>query len=545
MAMEKNTARNMHLAEKAWLAIHMLTLYATLVNQSALLAATAMVPNKEAATSLTPANWLQQSKIENFNQFLSLGQIKPASNNAKVRLSEADLVTIALSNSPEIRSAIYQYKQADYQVRSAYGAYYPSLSAFNSSLSGNNSNTTLNYGGPDWGSTKAEKEYKGQIDKANTGTTRFYQGLLGLQISYNLLDMPRDLTISQAIESREYYKKLISYAIKQKLQSVRLAILGIQTADELIKAYKQSAEFAKSAYQQILMSYNKGYSTKIDVDNYYALYNGYQANVATSLSSRQTAVSQLLAQLSWPQTIDIDVDGKMQEPRNWPLTLQQSLTSADRHSEQVQTLIIQSKINYIQAKNEVATYLPVISLNAYGYTNGQAGTIDLGYPAGTINTSISGSISLNLNWTLFDGLSSLNSSKAYKQSALSYQQQSESQKYSIEQSVNSYYALIKANAVAYKLNTNAVKAQEELTSLTLIGYKSGYNTVFDLVNAQQNTVNSLIGQIQSLQNVNSGLIQIQTNTGSFLCNEPAMTHACDLLTALGSNDFSNLNDAKE
>ena len=522
-----------------------ITAYTLLSSPSPILAAIQPKLNHNIAEIKLPHNWPEQSNVESFNQFLTLRQIKPESTNGKIKLSEADLVVIAMANSPEIRSAIYQYKQADYQVRSAYGAYYPNISAFNSSLSYNYSNSTFEFGGPNWGSTVIEKKRKKQIDQGNSGITSIYQGLLGLQISFNLLDVPRDLGIAEAMESREYYHKLLSYAVKQKLQSVQLAVLSIQAADQLISAYSQSAKFAKSAYEQILMSYQKGYATKIDVNNYYALYNAYQANVATSLSSRQSALSQLLGQLSWPQTIVIDVDGSMKQPKSWPLSLEDSLRYGRQNSEQVQTLMIQSKINHIQAKNEIAAYLPVLSLNAYGYKNSQIGSIYIDDPSGTTNSSVNSAVSLNLNWTLFDGFTSLNNSKAYKQSMLSYKEQSEAQRYSVEQSINSYDASIKANTVAYAFNAKAFEAQTELTNLTLIGYKSGYNTVFDLVNAQQNSVNSLIGQIQSLQNVNSSLIQIQTNTGAYLCNDPVVKYACNLLKVFKSSDFTDLDQKNQ
>ena len=487
-----------------------ITAYTLLSSPSPILAAIQPKLNHNIAEIKLPHNWPEQSNVESFNQFLTLRQIKPESTNGKIKLSEADLIVIAMANSPEIRSAIYQYKQADYQVRSAYGAYYPNISAFNSSLSYNYSNSTFEFGGPNWGSTVIEKILKKQTDRGNSGITSFYQGLLGLQISFNLLDVPRDLGIAEAMESREYYHKLLSYAVKQKLQSVQLAVLSIQAADQLISAYRQSAKFAKSAYEQILMSYQKGYATKIDVNNYYALYNAYQANVATSLSSRQSALSQLLGQLSWPQTIVIDVDGSMKQPKSWPLSLEDSLRYGRQNSEQVQTLMIQSKINHIQAKNEIAAYLPVLSLNAYGYKNSQIGSIYIDDPTGTTNSSVNSA-----------------------------------QRYSVEQSINSYDASIKANTVAYAFNAKAFEAQTELTNLTLIGYKSGYNTVFDLVNAQQNSVNSLIGQIQSLQNVNSSLIQIQTNTGAYLCNDPVVKYACNLLKVFKSSDFTDLDQKNQ
>lgn len=500
---------------------------------------------KRDILKILPVNWQQLTTIRDFNQYLQLNQIRPDNATSHAKLSEAEIVIIGLANSPEIRSSIYQYRQADYQAKSAYGAYLPNLSAFeNSGIGGNYSSTTFNYGGSSWGSTTLQRLQKQNIDSNNTGITNYFQGLLGVQLSFNLIDVPRDLTIAAAIENRLYYKTLISYAVKQKLQSLRLAVLQIQTADQLIEAYTQSANFAKSAYEQILKSYEGGYSTRIDVDNYYALYNSYQANLATSISSRQAAVSQLLSQMSWPQTVDIDVKGTMHKPKEWPLSLEKSIVFANANSEQVEALLIQSKINNIQAKNELAGYLPVISVNGYGYKDNQIGIIDIGYPSGTTSKSFYTGISVNLNWTLFDGLSNLNNAKSYKQSMRSYEQQSLTEKYSIEQSVGNFYASIKANSIAYTLNANAYQAQRRLTGLTLIGFKTGYNTVFDLVNAQQNTVNSQISQIQSQQTANSSLIQIQTFTGGYMCNDEVVRYACELLLIFNPKDFTNLETPK-
>lgn len=490
--------------------------------------------------SIIPSDWAPRSKVKDFNEFLHLGKVSPDSETGRAKLSESEIVAIGLVNSPEIRSSIYQYKQADYQLKSAYGAYFPSLSAFNTNVGTVYSSTTFNYGGTNWGATPLEKRDKKSIDKSNTGITNYFQGLLGAQISVNIFDLPRDMSVASAIDSRNYYKILISYALKQKLQSLRLAVLQIQAADNLIAAYTQSAKFAKSAYEQILKSYEGGYSTKIDVDNYYALYNSYQANVATSISARQTAVSQLLAQMSWPQSVDIEVNGSMQQPREWPMSLKDSIVLANQNSEQVKALILQSKISGIQAQSELAGYLPVISLNAYGYANNQMGKVYIGDPPGTTSKAVNTAVVLNLNWTIFDGFINLNNARAFQQNKQSYMQQSLTQKFSVEESVGTYHSSIRANTIAYSLNSQAYQSQRELTGLTLIGYKTGYNTVFDLVNAQQNTVNSQIAQIQSQQTVNSSLIQMQTFTGGYLCTDAVVKYACELLTVFESPNFINL-----
>ena len=291
------------------------------------------------------SNWENNTKVENFSDYLKLGRIEPPKNSGRLNLTDKELVKIGLANSPEIRSSIYQYRQTDYEVRSAYAAYFPTITAFNTSIGQNNSNSTFEFGGEGYGNGKTREEQR-QIDTINansTGITNYYQGLLGVQISYNLVDIPRDLSIAQAMESRKYYKTLISYAVKQKLQSLRLAIVSVQSADKLIKAYQNSAAFAKKAYEQILKSYQGGYATKIDVDNYFALYNGYQANVAASMATRQAAVSQLLAQMSWPQTIDIEMSDNLEPPKDWPIDLANSIKLADKNSELIQNLIIQSK----------------------------------------------------------------------------------------------------------------------------------------------------------------------------------------------------------
>jgi outer membrane protein TolC len=493
------------------------------------------------------SNWENNTKVENFSDYLKLGRIEPPKNSGRLNLTDKELVKIGLANSPEIRSSIYQYRQTDYEVRSAYAAYFPTITAFNTSIGQNNSNSTFEFGGEGYGNGKTREEQR-QIDTINansTGITNYYQGLLGVQLSYNLVDIPRDLSIAQAMESRKYYKTLISYAVKQKLQSLRLAIVSVQSADKLIKAYQNSAAFAKKAYEQILKSYQGGYTTKIDVDNYFALYNGYQANVAASMATRQAAVSQLLAQMSWPQTIDIEMSDNLEPPKDWPIDLANSIKLADKNSELIQNLIIQSKINKIQAKSELANYLPVVSFNAYGYLENQNGQIYIGDPPGSTNRSTNSSISLNLSWTLFDGLGNLNNSRAYKQSMYSFEQQSESQKYSVQQSVHSGYAAIKGNLTAFKLNSKAYESLQQLTKLTLKGYQSGYNTVFDLVNAQQDNVSSLIGIIQNNTTVNSNLIQMQTNTGAYACENQSVKYACDLLVAFESKDFTKTTEKKQ
>ena len=70
---------------------------------------------------------------------------------------------------------------------------------------------------------------------------------------------------------------------------------------------------------------------------------------------------------------------------------------------------------------------------------------------------------------------------------------------------------------------------------------SGYNTVFNLIKAQQDAVESVEATIRNAEEINQNYIDLQRLTGIVSCNIKKADAYCKILKALAPNSFRHLN----
>ena len=342
---------------------------------------------------------------------------------------------------------------------------------------------------------------------------------------------------------KKYYYNMIIEELKNEYKKVTNNLLNVKINDKFVDLYSKAADYAKKAYTNIVESYLGGFSTKIDVINYEAQYLAYEAKEATYLGKKKEAISNLLESMGWPQDIDIDLTDDLRISGKWPINEDESIAMAINNSEKIRNLAIQSHKSYIQSQNALYGYIPVVSLNLTGSATKARGEVtrDWPYSSGEYNTSAS--VSVGIQWTLFDGFSNFNTATSYKKAGQSYNQQKENEILTIESKVSSEIASQAAELDAYRLNQKAFQARRDLTELTNIGFMSGYNTVFDLIKAQQDTVESVEATINNAEKINQSYIDLQQLTGIVSCNQQQATSYCEILNTLSPNSFQNIDSA--
>ena len=490
--------------------------------------------------------------INDPENFVDLPKIMPAGNpREQLFIKDKDAVNIALVNSPNIKSAVFQYQEQISKLRATYSAYYPSLSLYNTSYSWSESYETLEYGKAfqeqtttdPFGIPTIEKIPASVIDSQNISYSNTNTFNIGLQLSYNIFDSQRDLNIAEEMEMKKYYYNMIIEELKNEYKKVTNNILNVKINDKFVDLYSKAADYAKKAYTNIVESYLGGFSTKIDVINYEAQYLAYEAKEATYLGKKKEAISNLLESMGWPQDIDIDLTDDLRISGKWPINEDESIAMAINNSEKIRNLAIQSHKSYIQSQNALYGYIPVVSLNLTGSATKARGEVtrDWPYSSGEYNTNAS--VSVGIQWTLFDGFSNFNTATSYKKAGQSYNQQKENEILTIESKVSSEIASQAAELDAYRLNQKAFQARRDLTELTNIGFMSGYNTVFDLIKAQQDTVESVEATINNAEKINQSYIDLQQLTGIVSCNQQQATSYCEILNTLSPNSFQNIDSA--
>jgi outer membrane protein TolC len=490
--------------------------------------------------------------IKDTDEFIDLPKIIPlVSPGKQISISDEDSIHIALINSANIKSAVFQYQEQIAKLRTAYSAYYPSLSLYNTSYSWSESYETLEYGEAfqeqtttnQFGIPTIEKIPASVIDSQNISYSNTNTFTAGLQLSFNIFDPKRDLNIAEEMEMKKYYYNMIIEEVKNEYKTINDNILKVKINDKFVELYSKAADYAKTAFKRIVESYLGGFSTDIDVNNYKAQYLAYEAKEATYMGKKGEAISNLLKSMGWPQDTNIGLVDDLTISSKWPINKNESITMAIKNSEKIRNLAIQSQKSYIQSQNALYGYIPVVSLNLTGSASKARGEVtkDWPYTSGEYNTSAS--VSVGVQWSLFDGFSNFNTATSYKKAGQSYNQQKQNEILTIESKVSTEITSQAAELEAYRLNQKAFQARKDLTELTNLGFMSGYNTVFDLIKAQQDTVESMEATINNAERINQSYIDLQQLTGYVSCNQKQAISYCEILNALAPYSFKQIDSA--
>ena len=135
---------------------------------------------------------------------------------------------------------------------------------------------------------------------------------------------------------------MIIEEIKDEYQTVSNNLLNVKINTEYASLYSQAADYAKNAYQKIVESYQGGFSTKLDVDNYLAQYLSYEAQKISFLGKREQAISDLLESMGWPQNINITLREPLAISEKWPIA-QTTNKDGNKNNERIKNLSIQSQ----------------------------------------------------------------------------------------------------------------------------------------------------------------------------------------------------------
>ena len=492
------------------------------------------------------------SKMNDPQAFIELRPILPEKGGKRsITLSDADAVNAAIINSPNIKSAVYQYQEQIAKLRAAYSAYYPSLSLYNTSYSWSESYEKLEYGKAfqvqtttnPFGVPTIEKIPASVIDSQNMSYSNTNTFNIGLQLSYNILDSKRDLNIAEEMEMKKYYYNMIIEELKNEYKTVTNNLLNVKINKKFVELYSKAANYSKTAFKRIVESYSGGFSTEIDVNNYKAQYLAYKAKEATYMGKKEKAISNLLKSMGWPQDTNIGLKDDLTISNKWPINKDESITMAIKNSEKIRNLGIQSQKSYIQSQNALYGYIPVVSVNLTGSASKARGEVtkDWPYTSGEYNTSAS--VSVEVQWSIFDGFSNFNTSTSFKKASQSYNQQKQNEILTIESKVSSEITSQAAELEAYRLNQEAFQARKDLTELTNLGFMSGYNTVFDLIKAQQDTVESVEATINNAEKINQSYIDLQQLTGFVSCKQQQAISYCEILNALAPYSFQKIDSA--
>ena len=426
-----------------------------------------------------------------------------------------------LDQSPAVLSSLYQLDAAKFQLKSAQGAWWPSISMSNSSILFTDIQAGQNYGGspnspsspgssgtafnPFNGSTSRDG-IKARLNGNGGGLvpwsqsySRYTQAYPVIQLQWNFLNPTRYPQIAaakkqlkQAEVALEQAKRTNRQQLQQAYGMARYAGFNIAEILKIINVQKEIlSEIEAQVEARVIprMSINQAYSDLLS----------YQNQLQLNLLKQENALAQIKS-LLWSRTnqsawhpiakqylltaLSKDFPLVIQQ---WPETNAETYRLAVHYSTQLAQTKLQAGINRDNANAQWGGILPTVGILAYStyqYTWGSQNYVPPDQPNGAQSGSFANYAGLSFSWNIFDGYATRNQAIAYEKMAASSEMEYVQQKSQLDAQVASLMNQLNINKRSITLALENLVNSDRIKNDVEARKEAGLNTFVDFYNAE-------------------------------------------------------------
>lgn len=414
-------------------------------------------------------------------------------------LALVELADIALRGNPATRKAWSNARAAAAQVEQARGYFLPTLVG---TAGGTRQDTEAN---PD----------SFDADYLKYGP--------GLQLNYLVLNFGggREAAVEQALQTVYAADFAFNRSIQDVLLAVETAYYGLVSAQSGIEAAQASVKDAQLALDTAKERTAAGVGTVLDVLHAQASYDQAQYKLANVKGLLKTARGNLAQALGLPADTTVNV-----EPPT--IDIPAALTKQDVRRLIDEALNRRPDIAALRAtlaakkaavKVAGSALWPSLFLNGAvnrDYYNTYGGTdfqIDWSYNAG-----------LNLQWTLFDGLQTLNAKRAAAAQADAAQAQLVQAELAASGDVWMFYANYETALEKHTFSLAYLKSTSASYDLALDSYRNGLSSMLDVISAESELAQARMQNITARQDAFTALVNLAYATGLLEKGGAIQTH---------------------
>ncbi len=200
---------------------------------------------------------------------------------------------------------------------------------------------------------------------------------------------------------------------------------------------------------------------------------------------------------------------------SWTHSLVDTQKAALDYRKVIEQKLMDVKINEAQAQIELAVYRPTIQLvNSLLWTK-QAGFTSQGPPwvQGARSDLWDASALLQITITGFDGGQARMSAEAARRRARAAEAAYQAAINQVRKEVETFHAQATQGREVVILSSERVKASSEALRLQTLRFTAGYGTVTDVVQAQQDLTQAVIGYVNDLADYNVALVSLARASG--------------------------------
>jgi outer membrane protein len=404
-------------------------------------------------------------------------------------LTLSELTDLALQSNPATRRSWHDARAAAAQVEQARGYFMPTIV----------------------GTAEATRQQiSADPEEFDQKFTRYGPGL---QVNYLILNVGggRQAAVEAALQIVYAQDFLFNKSIQDVLLAVETAYYNVISAHANMEALEASVKDAKMSLETAQERKNAGVGTELEVLQARASYDQSLYNLAGAKGQYKIARASLAQAVGVPADSSIEVVAPTVEVPH-EIALEDMQVFIDESLQRRPDIAsLRATLAARQAAIRVAgsPLWPSLYFNGginRNYYSSQSGKDlqddDWSYLAG-----------LSLQWTLFDGLQTINARRAAVEQAESAREQLKQAELAASSDVWTRYYLYDTALQRYKFSLAFLNSASASYELALSSYKAGLNSILDLLNAETQLAQARSQQVAARQEAFIALANLAYATG--------------------------------
>ncbi|MEM9135967.1 MAG: TolC family protein [Cyanobacteria bacterium P01_F01_bin.42] len=314
-----------------------------------------------------------------------------------------------------------------------------------------------------------------------------------------------------------------SLELRVQLWELRLDVANdyfdLQQSDELIKISESAVENARDSFENTVALEQAGLGTRFDVLRAEVQLADRQQQLTQSIASKQIAQRQLAERLSLNDNAMVTALDSVNETGRWPLTLDQSIVSAQRFRAELAEVLNEREIAVLNEKIAKRSVGPFLSVS--GSLSGGANLQDSAPTAGfdpvtgapitgdALTSDVGYAVGAEATYTIFDG--GLSKAQA-RQQAISTQiadTQFANTKNVIRFQIEQNFYNMTSSLQNISTNRKAVEQAEQSLELAKLRFREGIGTQLEVSNEETSLTRAESNLLQAIIDYNRALIGLQ------------------------------------
>lgn len=395
--------------------------------------------------------------------------------NPVVTLEEA--IELAYRNNQALQASILQLEQAEAALEQQKAARLPTVSA----------------------AADLQDSQQGSVDQIQLGgsVTVNYDLFTGggRRASIRAAELQQEVS-ALAVEAQQEQLRLVTanlyYALQESIEQIRINQSFVNEADRNLRDSELRQEV--------------GVGTRFDVLRAEVQLANAQQALVQSQFNEDIARRDIARLLNLPPTAGLKTT-PVARAEDWPLDLEASILLAFQNRSELEQQLLQADISEQQRQIALSAIRPQVSLTAsYGLEtilDSSIPTVDTGE---VTDTSF---LSLNLNWTLFNGGASRASARQQEIAGKIAEEQFSESLDQIRFDVEQAFFNIQANEANITTSNSAVVQAEAALELANLRLQAGVGTQLDVLSAQSELTQAQVNNVTAILGYNRALVAIQ------------------------------------